>query len=179
MKFPGMSPVRARVMTACTAKGPSSATPATETRHPIRPPRIGACLSFISNPRAPTSERRESFYASRRRAHGDRDRAGDLRLASALGHHGDRAGRGPDLGETVFFWRWSRRRKARVGIETLVGRAAVAVSRVDPGGRVKLDGELWGARSETTIETGAAVVVRDVEGLTLVVEPDPERARGA
>jgi len=44
---------------------------------------------------------------------------------------------------------------------------------------VKLDGELWGARSETTIETGAAVVVRDVEGLTLVVEPDPERARGA
>ncbi len=84
-----------------------------------------------------------------------------------------------DLGETVLFWRWSRRRKPRVGIETLVGRTGVAVSRVDPGGRVKLDGELWGARSETTIETGAAVVVRDVEGLTLVVEPDPERARGA
>jgi membrane protein implicated in regulation of membrane protease activity len=76
-----------------------------------------------------------------------------------------------DFGETLFFWARWRRRKARVGVETLVGRTAVVVSRLELDGRVKIDGELWGARSETPVETGAEVVIRGVDGLTLVVEP--------
>jgi membrane-bound serine protease (ClpP class) len=81
-----------------------------------------------------------------------------------------------DFGETILFWAWSRRRRARVGVETLVGRTAVVVSRLGPDGRVKLDGELWGARSETPVETGAEVVIGAVDGLTLVVEPARGRA---
>lgn len=76
-----------------------------------------------------------------------------------------------DLGETLAFWGWSRRRRARVGVETLVGRTAVAIGQIAPEGQVKLDGELWQARAQTAIESGEEVVVRAVEGLTLVVEP--------
>jgi membrane protein implicated in regulation of membrane protease activity len=36
---------------------------------------------------------------------------------------------------------------------------------------VKLSGELWKARCEGGCDTGTEVVVRDVDGLTLVVEP--------
>ena len=79
-----------------------------------------------------------------------------------------------DLGETLFFWRWSGRRRARVGVETLVGRSAVVVSALAPLGQVKLAGELWQARSESRIEAGAEVVVKAVDGLTLVVAPAPE-----
>lgn len=80
-----------------------------------------------------------------------------------------------DLGETLFFWRWSRRRRAHVGVEALVGRVAVAVRPLVPAGQVKLDGELWQARSEVAVERGAEVVVQRVEGLTLVVAPAGER----
>ena len=76
-----------------------------------------------------------------------------------------------DFGETLFFWARWRRRRARVGVETLVGRTAVVVSRLAPDGRVKVDGELWSACSETPVETGAEVVIGGVDGLTLVVEP--------
>jgi membrane protein implicated in regulation of membrane protease activity len=76
-----------------------------------------------------------------------------------------------DLGETLFFWSRWRGRRARVGVETFVGRTAVAIGQLAPEGQVKLDGELWHARAEATIESGGEVVVRAVEGLTLVVEP--------
>jgi membrane-bound serine protease (ClpP class) len=79
-----------------------------------------------------------------------------------------------DLGETAFFLRWSQRRRARVGVETLVGRTGIAVSPLAPTGQVKVDGELWVARTEQGVERGSAVVVREVDGLTLVVEPAAE-----
>jgi membrane-bound serine protease (ClpP class) len=70
----------------------------------------------------------------------------------------------------AYVW-WSRRRKAHVGVETLVGRTAVAMSAVRASGQVRLDGEIWRARSEKSIAPGDEVVVRAVEGLTLLVEP--------
>ena len=76
-----------------------------------------------------------------------------------------------DLGETVVFWRWSRRRSSAVGVEALVGRTAVAVRPLAPEGQVKLDGELWLARSGVPVEQGSEVLVQRVEGLTLVVVP--------
>lgn len=76
-----------------------------------------------------------------------------------------------DVAETVVYVRWSQRRRAGVGREALIGRTAVAVSALDPVGQVKLDGELWAARSDARVENGGTVVVRAVDGLTLVVEP--------
>lgn len=80
-----------------------------------------------------------------------------------------------DVAETLVLWRWSRRRKPSVGIETLVGGNALAVTRLEPGrgGQVRCAGELWGARALVPIDPGATVRIVGVEGLVLDVEPAP------
>lgn len=75
-----------------------------------------------------------------------------------------------DIVETALFLWWSKRRKPAVGAETLVGRRAVAVGRLDLRGQVRLDGELWEARSGSPVEAGDEVVVRRVDGLVLDVD---------
>lgn len=76
-----------------------------------------------------------------------------------------------DIAETGLFIWWSKRRKASVGLEAMVGKQGVTVSDLWPEGQVKVAGELWRARCEGGCESGTDVVVRDVRGLTLVVEP--------
>jgi membrane protein implicated in regulation of membrane protease activity len=76
-----------------------------------------------------------------------------------------------DIAETAFFVRWSKRRRASVGVETLVGRQAVVVRALTPRGQVKLDGEVWEARADYDLLPGDEVVVRSVDGLLLEVEP--------
>ena len=76
-----------------------------------------------------------------------------------------------ELGETAFLFWWSKRRRAAVGAETLVGRRAVVFTDCVPEGQVRVAGEIWRARCEAGARVGEAVVVREVEGLTLVVEP--------
>ncbi len=75
-----------------------------------------------------------------------------------------------DIVESYFFMRWSRRRKATTGAETLVGQTAVASSALRPEGQVRIAGELWAARSSAGADAGDEVVVRGVEGLTLLVD---------
>jgi membrane protein implicated in regulation of membrane protease activity len=76
-----------------------------------------------------------------------------------------------DAAETAFFVRWSKRRRATVGVETLVGRRAVVVRSLTPRGQVKLDGEFWEARGPEGLPPGSEVVVTHVDGLVLDVEP--------
>jgi membrane-bound serine protease (ClpP class) len=76
-----------------------------------------------------------------------------------------------DVGETVFFVRWSKRRKSAVGAETLVGRHAVVIRAPAPQGQVKLDGELWEARGPGDLVPGQEVVVTGLDGLVLEIEP--------
>jgi membrane protein implicated in regulation of membrane protease activity len=71
-----------------------------------------------------------------------------------------------DIGESFAFLKWSRRRKAAVGVEALVGRTAVVVTPT----QVRIGGELWEARGGEPLGVGASVVVREIDGLTLVVE---------
>ena len=71
-----------------------------------------------------------------------------------------------DIGESVAFLKWSRRRKSPVGAEALEGRTAVAVTST----QVRVAGELWAARSDDPLRPGEEVVVRAVDGLTLVVD---------
>jgi len=60
---------------------------------------------------------------------------------------------------------------AQVGMETLVGREAVARSTLDPEGFVFFDGERWSAESEEgTIGEGERVVITEVHGLKLKVK---------
>lgn len=76
-----------------------------------------------------------------------------------------------DVVETAFFVRWSKRRRAAVGAETLIGRTAVVVRALAPQGQVKLDGEVWQAHGPVGLLPGDEVVVTAVEGLVLAVEP--------
>ncbi len=62
----------------------------------------------------------------------------------------------------------------RSGASSLVGARAVVVSRLAPEGRVQMGPELWFAETRAgrgPIEAGDPVTIREVRGLTLVVEP--------
>jgi len=76
-----------------------------------------------------------------------------------------------DFGETGAFLWWSKRRRAVVGVEALLGKRGVAVRDLWPEGQVKVDGELWKARCEGGCDAGTEVLVRAIDGLTLEVEP--------
>ena len=62
------------------------------------------------------------------------------------------------------------RRPHATGLAALVGRQGVALSRLDPGGQVRVQGEIWKARTrgEVLLED-ERIEVLSVEGLTLVV----------
>jgi membrane protein implicated in regulation of membrane protease activity len=71
-----------------------------------------------------------------------------------------------DIGESLAFVKWSRRRRSSVGAEALVGQTAVVATQT----QVRVAGELGEARSGAPLRVGDQVVVRAVDGLTLVVE---------
>ena len=66
---------------------------------------------------------------------------------------------------------YSKRRRAKVGSETLVGATGTALGELRPTGQVKVDGEIWRASCDAGCDAGAEIVVRAVDGLTLEVEP--------
>jgi membrane-bound serine protease (ClpP class) len=69
----------------------------------------------------------------------------------------------------------AKRRKAVTGEAGMVDSLGVAKTNLEPYGKVQVHGELWDARARQQIARGTRVRVREVEGLTLVVEPVPER----
>ena len=78
-----------------------------------------------------------------------------------------------EVAET-FFWIWlSRRGRVKMGPETLLGMTAEVVTPCRPTGQVRVQGELWRARCEEGADTGELVLVRALEGLTLVVDRAP------
>jgi membrane-bound serine protease (ClpP class) len=81
------------------------------------------------------------------------------------------AGAAWELAETTLLVRWSQRRRSVVGAEALVGRQAVVAADCMPQGQVRVAGELWQARCAVGAGVGDDVVIREVDGLTLVVEP--------
>lgn len=58
-----------------------------------------------------------------------------------------------------------------VDAQTVIGLVGEARSTVHRSGTVYVGGELWSARSEQAIESGARVRVRGLDGLVLEVEP--------
>jgi membrane protein implicated in regulation of membrane protease activity len=66
-----------------------------------------------------------------------------------------------------------QRPELRSGVDALKGRQAVVLERVDEnGGRIKLNGEVWSARSLDTgqvFEPGQKVDVAEIQGATAVV----------
>ena len=75
-----------------------------------------------------------------------------------------------EVAEAFFLMRYSRRRKASVGAETMIGRSARVDTACLPEGQVWIDGERWAARCEGGAAEGETVIVRGREDLTLIVE---------
>jgi membrane protein implicated in regulation of membrane protease activity len=72
-----------------------------------------------------------------------------------------------EVGE-VFLWiRFLRRYRVTTGAEGMVGERAQVIAP----GRVRVRGEIWNARGGGA--EGDTVRVAGVDGLTLVVEPEP------
>jgi len=69
----------------------------------------------------------------------------------------------------------AKRRKAVTGEAGMVDSLGVAKTDLGPYGKVLVHGELWDGRADQQIARGTRVRVREVDGLTLVVEPAPER----
>jgi membrane-bound serine protease (ClpP class) len=65
----------------------------------------------------------------------------------------------------------------RTGTEEMIGATAEARSSIDPDGQAWLGGTIWSARlaeNASPIQRGDKVRVEAVDGLTLVVRPEPQ-----
>jgi membrane-bound serine protease (ClpP class) len=72
-----------------------------------------------------------------------------------------------------------REPRVRTGTEEIVGSSAEARSSIDPEGRVWLGGTIWSARlaeGSGPAQLGDRVRIEAVDGLTLVVRPEPQTA---
>ena len=65
----------------------------------------------------------------------------------------------------------ARRNKIVTGEQGLVGEIGIAQTALAPAGKVFVHGELWDAVSTVPVPAGERIVVRQVDGLTLRVDP--------
>jgi membrane protein implicated in regulation of membrane protease activity len=72
-----------------------------------------------------------------------------------------------EVGEVYFWIRFLRRYRVTTGVEGMVGETAEVIGP----GRVRVRGEIWNARGA---DGARRVRVAAVDGLTLVVEPEPD-----
>ncbi len=63
------------------------------------------------------------------------------------------------------------------GAAILPGATGVVISTLDPDGIVHIKGEDWSAKSDRKIKKGESVIVKSVNGLTLLVERDSHSPR--
>ena len=68
----------------------------------------------------------------------------------------------------------ARTNKVVTGIQGLIGEIGLAQSALSPRGKVFVHGELWDAISSANLPAGEPVVVREVKGLQLSVDPAPQ-----
>ena len=78
-----------------------------------------------------------------------------------------------ELSQTVFWLRYSNRRAATVGAETLIGRAVQVAEECRPYGHVRVQGELWRAHCSEGASPGELVRITAIDGLTLEVVHEP------
>ena len=65
----------------------------------------------------------------------------------------------------------ARRNKVVTGEQGLIGEIGIAQTTLAPAGKVFVHGELWDAVSTVPVPAGERIVVRQVDGLTLRVDP--------
>ena len=62
----------------------------------------------------------------------------------------------------------------RTNADRLIGMEGVVIVPVNPvegKGQVKVEGQVWSAKSESAIDEGTTVKIRAIEGVKLIVDP--------
>ena len=72
----------------------------------------------------------------------------------------------------------SQMRRPMIGTRAMVGQYAIVLNAGTGTTSVRFHDEIWRAYSKETLEVGQKVVIRAVEGLTLVVAPLSQHADG-
>jgi len=75
--------------------------------------------------------------------------------------------------EIIWGRRLARRWRPQTGAEAMIGLEADVVSACRPTGQVRVKGELWEATCAAGADAGATVIVKRLDGLTLIVDPAP------
>jgi membrane-bound serine protease (ClpP class) len=57
----------------------------------------------------------------------------------------------------------------------MIGSTGQVIDWEGHAGTVRVHGEVWNARAARALDTGRAVRVEKIDGLTLVVQPKPKR----
>jgi membrane protein implicated in regulation of membrane protease activity len=78
-----------------------------------------------------------------------------------------------EVGELIWGRRLARRWRPQTGAEAMIGARAEVVSPCRPTGQVRLNGELWEATCEEGADVRDEVIVRAIDGLTLLVDLAP------
>ena len=92
-------------------------------------------------------------------------------------HYATAIGAGLGFGTISFTLAWialrAHRSKVLTGAQAMIGATAIAATPLQPSGQVEIRGELWHARlsGPPSLPVGAPVIVRSIDGLTLLVEP--------
>ena len=92
-------------------------------------------------------------------------------------HYATAIGAGLGFGTISFTLAWIALRahhsKVLTGPQAMIGATAIAATPLQPSGQVEIRGELWTARlsGPTPLPIGTPVIVRSVDGLTLLVDP--------
>ncbi|HKP17042.1 MAG TPA: NfeD family protein [Gaiellaceae bacterium] len=79
-----------------------------------------------------------------------------------------------ETAQTIFWLRYSQRRRVQVGAETLIGQVVEVAEECRPYGYVRIQGELWRAHAAEGAAAGEQVRVVRRDGLTLEVEREPD-----
>ena len=80
-----------------------------------------------------------------------------------------------------FAMRFVNRETVKTNVDGLIGRRAKVITKIDnnePSGATVVDGQEWTARSmddAVTIPVGTHVVIKEVRGVKLIVEPVSEK----
>ncbi len=75
-----------------------------------------------------------------------------------------------EVGEVYIWIRFLRRYRVTTGAEGMVGEFGEVIEPCRPRGRVRVRNEIWNARANPGVDTGEPITVREVDGLTLIVE---------
>ena len=87
----------------------------------------------------------------------------------------------PLLFTTPLAMRFVNRETVKTNVDGLIGRRAKVITKIDnnePSGATVVDGQEWTARSmddAVTIPVGTHVVIKEVRGVKLIVEPVSEK----